>query len=361
MASTTIAKLINTALATAGLILISWSSKALSQQSLMVSDLSVTLMTLNVQNLFDNQDDPGKDDKAYLPISAKQGNAHKNACAEIKNRNWRKECLTLDWSDAAVDHKLSVLAEVIRQVNKGQGPEIIALQEVENEYILERLRTEYLSGLGYEASILVEGTDNRGIDVAFLSKLTLLGKPKLHPLALNRPGRGSKDVRGILEARFIMPDGSMLTGYNVHFPAPFHPTDMRIAAYQHLQTLRDSHSAGELIFAAGDFNTTSTEDQREKLLDKMVRPHWLIAHEDCAACPGTYYYAPEDNWSFLDMILVSGTQSASATWEIAKGSVRLANTLPQQTTHAGTPARYRAATGEGVSDHWPLILTMEKR
>ena len=44
---------------------------------------SVSIMTFNVQNLFDNVDDPGKDDKAYLPIEAKQDPAHIAACNRI--------------------------------------------------------------------------------------------------------------------------------------------------------------------------------------------------------------------------------------------------------------------------------------
>ncbi len=321
----------------------------------------VTLMALNVQNLFDNLDDPGKDDKAYLPIEAKQGKAHKDECAQIRNKYWRAECLELDWSDAAVTHKMSVLAKVIRQVNDGQGPDVIALQEVENEHILERLRNEHLTGLGYRKSILIEGKDNRGIDVAFLSKLPLVGAPTLHPLKIKTHRKRAGDTRGVLEARFEMPDGSTLTGYSVHFPAPFHPTAMRVAAYEHLQSLRDALPDDALVFAAGDFNTTSTEDAREKLLEKMVRPDWEVAHDFCEGCPGTYYYARDDNWSFLDMILVSGTQNTDAAWEIQPGSVQLANALAAQVTEQGTPARYRAETREGASDHWPLILTLQPR
>ncbi len=33
---------------------------------------SVTIMTFNVENLFDTIDDPGKDDKAFLPIATKK-------------------------------------------------------------------------------------------------------------------------------------------------------------------------------------------------------------------------------------------------------------------------------------------------
>ena len=38
-----------------------------------ISANSFSVMTLNSQNLFDtNDDDPGKDDKAYLPLEKKQ-------------------------------------------------------------------------------------------------------------------------------------------------------------------------------------------------------------------------------------------------------------------------------------------------
>ena len=81
------------------------------------------------------------------------------------------------------------LADTIRQVNGGRGADIIALQEVENVAILERLRTEYLADLGYLPAILVEGTDTRGIDVAFLSRLPLAGEPHAAPARAPRlPG-----------------------------------------------------------------------------------------------------------------------------------------------------------------------------
>ena len=130
---------------------------------------AVTIMTFNVQNLFDNIDDAGKDDKAYLPIEAKLDDAHIAECNEIPVESWRKECLELDWSDGAIDYKLEVLGETIRQIGDGQGPDIIAFQEVENAAILDRLRVEQLPDSGYLPAILIEGQDLRGIDVAFLS------------------------------------------------------------------------------------------------------------------------------------------------------------------------------------------------
>lgn len=322
--------------------------------------LAITVMTFNAQNLFDNNDDPGKDDKAYLPIEAKQNDAHITACNEIEVPSWRDECLNLDWSDAAVDHKLTVLADTIRQVNGGSGADIIALQEVENSGILERLRTEHLADLGYRPAILVEGSDKRGIDVAFLSRLPLAQPPTLHSLSLPDFPEREGDTRGVLQADFQLPGDFILTGFSVHFPAPFHPTEMRIAAYAHLNELLEALPDKHHAFAAGDFNTTSGEDGEKKLLDTYARPHWALAHDiGCQKCQGSHYYAKGDSWSFLDMILFAEARGKNTTARIRADSVRIANRNPAQVAENGTPERFRSAQGTGVSDHWPMVATLE--
>jgi len=323
-------------------------------------DTAVTVMSFNVQNLFDNVDDPGKDDKAYLPLAAKQNDEHRAACDEIEVESWRDECLNLDWSDEALDFKLGVLADTIRQVDNGRGADVIALQEVENVAVLNRLRTEFLANLGYLPAVLVEGTDTRGIDVAFLSKRPLLGEPTLHPLLVPDFPERQGDTRGVLQADFAMPDGSVLTGFSVHFPAPFHPTGMREAAYEHLNALRDALPDNHHVFAAGDFNTTSSEDSRENLLDRFARPGWTLAHDvGCHDCDGSYFYGRDGTWSYLDMILFSPARGENATTRIRADSVSIANENPAQVSAEGTPERFRSATRTGVSDHWPMIATIE--
>lgn len=321
---------------------------------------AVTVMSFNVQNLFDNADDPGKDDKAYLPIESKQNDAHIAECAQIEVESWRNECLHLDWSDDTIDFKLGVLAATIRQVNGGRGADIIAFQEVENQAILDRLRTEHLSDLGYEPAILIEGTDLRGIDVAFLTKLPLAAPPVLHPLDLpNFPVRRG-DTRGVLQATFVLPDGSYLTGFSVHFPAPFLPIEMRVLAYEHLADLLDHLPDTHHAFAAGDFNTTSKEADETGLLDDYARPHWIIAHDiGCGSCLGSYFYHRDSTWSFLDMILFAPARGGKATSEIRADSVQIANLVPAQNRTDGTPQPFQAAERTGVSDHWPVIATIE--
>jgi len=186
-----------------------------------------------------------------------------------------------------------------------------------------------------------------------------VGEPTLHPLGFpDHPDR-EPDTRGVLEATFELPDGTLLTGFAVHFPAPFHPTDMRVRAYEHLNALRAALPDDRHAFAAGDFNTTSSEDAALGLLGQFVRPGWTVAHETgCDGCPGTQYYARDDSWSFLDMILWSAPRSENATWTIRADSVRLANEVAAQKTPDGTPRRYDAASLSGVSDHWPLAVTV---
>ncbi len=322
------------------------------------ADASVSIMTFNVQNLFDNVDDDGKDDKAYLPIEAKQNEAHIAECNEIEVASWRDECLNLDWSDDAIEFKLGVLAEAIRQIDG--GADIIAFQEVENLSMLERLNDEHLADLGYTTAILIEGQDNRGIDVGFLSRLSVAGEPVLHPVSFPDFPEREGDTRGFLEATFELPNGDLLTGYSVHFPAPFHPTEMRETAYEQLNAILAALPEDRPVFAAGDFNTTSREVADTGIWERLVYPHWINAHETgCEDCPGTAYYARDDTWSFLDIILFSPSRGENTTWQIRAGSVFIANATEAQVTAEGTPARFRNAERTGVSDHWPLVMTIE--
>lgn len=329
-----------------------------------VPSRAVTIMTFNVENLFDNEDDPGKADETFFALSDKQSDEHQTSCAQIEVKRWREQCLYWDWSDAMIERKLGVVARAILQVQQGRGPDIVALQEIENIGILERLRGEYLTGAGYLPAILIEGDDLRGIDVAFLTKLELASEPVLHRI----PFRGFDaervaDSRGILQADFVLPDGSTLTGYAVHFPAPFHPTGMREVAFEYLNRLRAGLPRDRAAFAAGDFNITSRENREQDMLGRYARPHWTVAHElGCGGCKGTQYYAPGEEWSFLDMILWSpGTRrGAAATWDIRKDSVYIANGTSDQVHEDGTPARFSLPEGSGVSDHWPLVMRIER-
>ena len=44
---------------------------------------TLSVMTFNVQNLFDTNNDPYKDDKAFLPLQEKLSEKHQKECAYI--------------------------------------------------------------------------------------------------------------------------------------------------------------------------------------------------------------------------------------------------------------------------------------
>lgn len=95
------------------------------------------LLSWNVENLFDSQNDPEKFDD--VPTSS------------------------------AVTAKINVLAGVILEEN----PDFIVLQEVENLHILQRLVDEGLAGMGYDHVGLMDGFDPRGIDVGYISRFPI--------------------------------------------------------------------------------------------------------------------------------------------------------------------------------------------
>ncbi len=320
----------------------------------------VTIMTFNVENLFDTTDDEGKDDHTYLPRAVKDDPAHIAKCETIDVERWRRDCLELDWTDEALDFKLGQVAKAILQVNEGRGPDVIAFQEVENAGVLNRLSSEYMAEAGYGEAILIEGQDLRGIDVAFLSRLPVIAGPVHHDFeATGFPDR-QPDTRGVLEAKFLLPDGSLLTGYSVHFPAPFHPIEMRELAYDHLNALRAKVPADNFVFAAGDFNTPAREMTGTPIYDDRVRPFWTVAHEvGCEGCKGTNYWERGDSWSFLDTILFSPAASADSEWRIKEGGVFLADQFADQMNDDGTVKRFDLENLEGVSDHLPLVITLE--
>ena len=75
------------------------------------SSSQVTLMTFNVENLFDTKHDEGKNDYTYLPLEHKASQSHQDACKGIEVTRWREQCLYWDWSETVLDTKLRRIAD----------------------------------------------------------------------------------------------------------------------------------------------------------------------------------------------------------------------------------------------------------
>ena len=305
-----------------------------------------TVMTFNVENLFDNLDDPQKEDETYLPSSMKTSKIHIDQCNKIEVFKWRDDCLNMDWNDEVIEYKLNILAETILSYEK-HGPDVIGFQEVENENILKQLFNK-LKNHGYKFYALVEGNDDRGIDNAFISKYEILNS-KLHQIEFTG---GSKDqigdTRPILESVFIIKDEEVSI-YNVHFPAPYNPLFMRKDAFATLDKLASNNE--KIAIALGDFNVTSAENAKEKLYENIHKT-WFVSHLDqCAECKGTNYYYRDDRWSFLDAIMLKREGSA----KFVENSVEIIK-VDAQTRDDGSPIRFNSKGLYGVSDHFPVVV-----
>jgi endonuclease/exonuclease/phosphatase family metal-dependent hydrolase len=97
----------------------------------------VTLASWNIENFFDVYDDPYTRDDVTKP-------AYVNEARQQR------------------------VAAVLRDLDA----DIVALQEVENRYLLQQFVDTYLSSMNYQV-VLIEGNDTRGIDVALLSRLPI--------------------------------------------------------------------------------------------------------------------------------------------------------------------------------------------
>ncbi|MGE3681865.1 MAG: endonuclease/exonuclease/phosphatase family protein [Bdellovibrionales bacterium] len=323
----------------------------------------VSLLTFNVENLFDLKDDPEKNDETFLPLALKNASpALQNKCRVQNDSSYRQsECLEYDWSRAAYNRKLSRITDVVAQVNEGWGPDILILQEVENREVLEDWRKIHLSRMGYHTISHAEGPDERGIDVAVISRLPLVKGPVLHPVDFsNVHGIDPKTIRptrGILETHLQLPGGDRLAVFAVHFPSQGAPTELRKVAVETLLNVTRQMPPGTHVVTGGDFNITAREEWTQKYFRDLISRHFEVSHlVGCAKCAGTTYYKDNNSWSFFDVLLFSKDLApGSGGWEVDRNSIRVVNSSVYQMSRFGTPARFDGGRGPvGVSDHWPM-------
>lgn len=103
-----------------------------------VSD-TIYVASWNVENLFDNIDDPDKNDEDFL---------------ETGNKGWTNE---------RIFTKLKNISDVIKFMNNQSGPDILGLIEIEHKYLVEKLIINFLPNRNYRV-VGFDSPDARGID-----------------------------------------------------------------------------------------------------------------------------------------------------------------------------------------------------
>lgn len=219
-----------------------------------VATNEVMVGNYNVENLFGTTKEEGKDYDQFTPDGA------------------------YNWTEPKLAKKLSNLGRVIRQVNGGKGPDILALTEVQSKAVLQRLNNEALADLGYEAVVHIEGDDWRGIDNAILSRYPLIGEPKHHKVHdKDDPLWGKDTTREILEATFDV-KGVPLTVVVAHMPRNLDWSKrkkQRMAVATALRNLVDNLQKADdkrEIMILGDFNSNPGQPELANGLAATANP-----------------------------------------------------------------------------------------
>lgn len=197
---------------------------------------TIRFASYNVLNLYDNIHDPGKKDEGTRPKPE----------SEI---------------------------EAVGSVLRNSHADVVALQEVEKIETLEHLRGTYLADV-YPYSVLVEGNDERGSDVALLSKYPIKNvvSHKDHVFKGKFTGEDMKFRRDLLRADIDLPNGPPVRVYAVHFKSKLggEPADrVRASEASEASRLVREESAdfpGHNVVVMGDANDSPESSTGQALV-----------------------------------------------------------------------------------------------
>lgn len=337
--------------------------------SVIASKKRVSIMTMNAENLFDTEHDPGKLDFTYMPKSVKDKDPQiQRACDKMGYG--KKSCLNNDWDEEKLRKKLNHLASAI--IYNG-APEIILFQEVENIKILGRLmdtinaRLKKSDGF-YIETVLIEGPDRRGIDVALLSKLPLVIPPESYSVDWEKYGK-PRDTRALLKATFLMPGKkkAVISVFAFHFPSQGLSTKYRAVSLEFLRNKMQEQkellkrSGFEVIMVAGgDSNIIEKEYSlwNQYMNGYMVSKDFITKNDELVSgAKGTHNYKGE--WSYLD-VLIFPEEMKNTSWKVDHDSAHIANIWKVQwkenSKKEKIPNAFRYPDYSGVADHFPFIV-----
>lgn len=205
---------------------------------------------------------------------------------------------------------------------EGQLPDILCLQEVENIQAIRVFNDRYLGG-AYPYSLLIDGYDERNIDVGLLSLFPIRG---VRSHIDDRDAQGQRVFsRDCLEAEIELRDGATLTLFINHLKsklvrreaneseADYNPRVLRSHAKRRAQAQRvvdsvESRFAGQhhqaLYVVLGDFNDTPLSPWLAPFRNAPNLVDVLGAHR----LPNdrwTYYFRSKGQVSQIDHILGS--------------------------------------------------------
>lgn len=309
-----------------------------------------TVISYNVENLFDTVDDPKIPDEEFLPTSEKK------------------------WDSERYQKKLNDLVRVITEINSKELPEIVGLVEVENRTVLEDLtRTGVLKNQKY-GIIHEESPDYRGIDVALIYRQDAFQEVSHETLPVVFPDDPEFKTRDILHVTGKIKKKTVHVFVN-HWPSRIGGDEKtepkRVLAASVLKSKTDQILAEDpsaRIIIMGDMNDEPANKSLYETLgaespDSGARLVNLMMPDD-AKSMGTYFYS--GSWNMLDNLVVSDALIKGKRFRVVddKGFI-FTNDWMTFTNKNGIKTPNRSYVGNkyvaGVSDHFPVYLKLNVR
>ncbi|MGD9612540.1 MAG: endonuclease/exonuclease/phosphatase family protein [Kiritimatiellia bacterium] len=252
----------------------------------------------NVENLYDAVDDPDNDgDDEFLPNN-----------------------VTTRWTQVRYETKLDNLAQVISGMNNGAGPDVLGIEEVENEDVLRDL-VDRLPNKRY-GIVHVDSPDPRGIDTAMLFNRGRFALLESHAYKIPLKWGETRDIlHAVLEDR----DGEKLHVLVNHWPSrgggieesePKRVVAARTLA-KSIARIYQREPAARIVIL-GDFNDEPSDRSIREVLDVEFFPSpsgeydnakiYNLASGKAEAGWGSFHHSfrGDVEWRMYDQIMVSG-------------------------------------------------------
>jgi len=311
----------------------------------------------NVENLFDTEDSPCRSDKLQRVLAN-----------ELNG-----------WTSDILNRKISQLASIIRRMNRGGGPDILGVCEVENERVLNMLKNT-LAPLNRNYKIAHEDTsDRRGIDVAFIYDSGLFAaEDQFSHFVVKRLA-----TRDLFQVNFRTNSGGLLVVVCNHWPSrrggeydsePYRIIAGETLAYFHQRIREVQNDDNVAVLAMGDFNDEpfnrslvdhALSEQTRAKVTRARSPRFLnLMWPMLGQRLGTHYY--ENSPNILDQFLVSkGLLTGNSKIRVITNSVEVVRF--SEMVRSGTypvPIRYGRKLDvdrDGFSDHYPIAVKLREK
>ncbi|WP_319500893.1 endonuclease/exonuclease/phosphatase family protein [uncultured Draconibacterium sp.] len=317
------------------------------------SDAEFSILFYNVENLFDIRNDSLTADEEFTPA----GERH--------------------WTRKRFDNKIDNISKVILNAGGWHMPDLVALAEIENRYVLEKLTEDTpLKTIPYKI-IHKESPDPRGIDVALIYNSETFYPLDYAYYPLEAKNGGIRKSREILYVLGTVNGGDSVHVFVNHWPSrysglletrPARRQAARLLLSKCQEIIQKNENAKVVI--VGDFNDQPTDESilrdlgaADPLNNKSAGLYnlslpWLNKEE------GTLKY--QEQWFVFDQIIVSpglltATNGLSAKPEDA--TICDLSFLFEPDETRGGRKLYRTYTGYryngGFSDHLPVLLKLQ--